>query len=101
MFTRKKTADEIKITLRIKLNHIWSISNKCDLCDADYVGFTRLHLNAWTNINIRRLANTYATYTTHRIKIYVTNTILKNSKCRGKLDCLIYEILFIKEKKLS
>ena len=57
--------------------------------------------NALMNINIRRLANTYAMYKIHGIKICVTNTILKNSKCLGKLDCLIYEMLFIKEKKLS
>ena len=31
-----------------RLNHLSSISNeydKCDLCDADYVAYTRLHLS--------------------------------------------------------
>ena len=40
-----------------------------------------------------------ATYTINRIKIYVTTLPCIQRKCRGKLDCLIDELLFIKEKE--
>ena len=51
--------------------------------------------SALTDINTRQLANTCATHTNKDVRDQFT--ILK--KCRGKLDCLIYEMLFIKEKK--
>ena len=46
----------------------------CDLCDADYVGYTS-----------RDLTSNF--------------TILK--KCQGKFDCLIFEMLWIRNKKPS
>ena len=72
---------------------------KCDLCDADYVGYTRRHLfqrivehkHSAIGKHLRDSHNQENKDLTEQF------TILK--KCRGKFECLIYEMLFIQEKK--
>ena len=53
---------------------------ECDLCDADYVGYTARHLH-------------------QRIKEHKHSVMqfFVLTKCRSKFDCLIFEMLFIKE----
>ena len=69
------------------------------MCDADYVGYTRRHLfqrieehkHSAIGKHLRDALN-------QRNKdLQKQFTILK--KCSGKLECLIYEMLFIKDKK--
>ena len=69
------------------------------MCDADYVGYTRRHLfqrieehkHSANGKHLREALN-------QRSKdLQEQFTILK--KCRGKFKCLIYEMLFIQEKK--
>ena len=96
MFTSKKSADEIKVTE--PTSHL--INEQCvvyeykyDLCDAGYVGYTCQHLNSiLMNLGILPLRDVNL-----RTKDLCDSfTMLK--KCHGKLDCLIYEMLFIKDK---
>ena len=70
---------------------------ECDLCDADYVGYTARHLHQRIN------EHKYSTIGKHLEQ----HGLLKNDladkqlsvlkKCRSKFDCLIFEMLFIKE----
>ena len=72
---------------------------KCDLCDTDYIGYTTRHLH-------QRIEEHRATAVGAHVKgchgisnpeLLKQFSVLK--KCQGKLDCLIREMLFIREKK--
>lgn len=68
-----------------------------DLCHADYVGYTRQQLfSASTEISINgehlRAIHNQMLKDSHDQFLF---TILQ--KCSGKLDCLIYKMLFTKE----
>ena len=72
---------------------------KCDLCDADYVGYTCRHLyqrieehkGSAIGKDVRDQHGRDPSDTSLRFKIL--------RKCQSKFDCLIYEMLFIKELK--
>ena len=78
-----------KLQMRLKLqrlSHPWSISNvlvvyecKCDLCDADYVGYTRRHL--FQRVDEHKHSGTHLrdVHSQTRIKIYVTNLPSRNA----------------------
>ena len=73
---------------------------KCDLCDAGYVGYTCRHLFQHINEHIKHSFISKHLRDLHNLRnkdLRDQFTILK--KCRRKLDCLIYEMLFIKNKK--
>ena len=90
VFTSRKLKDEIKI----KENKPPLVSQQCvvykfqcDLCDARYVGYTCQHLY-------------------QRIEEHKTSEIAKHIKGHGvsvksKLECLIYEMLYIRELRPS
>ena len=73
---------------------------QCDLCDAEYVGYTGRHLHQrfdehrFSAIG-KYLKNDHGIKTIGDLNSYFF--VLK--KCNGTLDCLIYEMLFIKKKK--
>ena len=75
----------------------------CDLCDADYVGYTARHLH-------QRIAeHKYSAIGKHLFEVHGDKILLNEDqfrvldlkKCRGKFDCLVYETLFIKELRPS
>ena len=73
----------------------------CDLCDADYVGYTTRHLH-------QRIAeHKNSAIGRHFLEAHSNNNLLKESqfrvlrKCQGKFDCLVFEMLFIKNLKLK
>ena len=73
----------------------------CDLCDADYVGYTARHLH-------QRIAkHKYSSIGKHLLEAHGDKNLLNEGqfrvlkKCRGKFDCLVYEMLFIQELKPS
>ena len=76
-------------------------SFQCDLCDANYVGFTARHLHQ--RISEHRYSaigkHLETQHDNKRAKIDHLFKVLK--KCRSKFDCLIYEMLFIKDIKPS
>ena len=76
-------------------------SFQCDLCDANYVGFTARHLHQ--RISEHRYSaigkDLETQHDNKRAKIDHLFKVLK--KCRSKFDCLIYETLFIKDIKPS
>ena len=73
---------------------------QCDLCDAEYVGYTSRHLHQRIDEH-RSSAIGKHLKNDHGIKtigdLNSNFSVLK--KYGGKLDCLIYEMLFIKKKK--
>ena len=104
VFTSKKIAEEIKIAEAKPplINQQCVVYEfRCDLCDADYVGYTRRHLFQ----RIEEHKHVHSAIGKHlrdahnqmNKDLQKQFTILK--KCRGKLECLIYEMLFIKDKK--
>jgi len=70
---------------------------QCGSCDANYVGYTARHLHQ------RIKEHRYSSIGKHRLKEHGLTTappsnsfsILK--KCTSKFDCLVYEMLYIKE----
>ena len=69
----------------------------CDLCDAAYVGYTARHqrIADYKNSAIGR----------HFLEAHGNNNLLKENqftvlrRCQGKVDCLVFEMLFIKNLK--
>ena len=70
-----------------------------DLCDADYVGYTARHLH-------QRIAeHKNLAIGKHLLEAHGSKNLLKESqfrvlrKCQGKFDCLVFEMLWIKNPK--
>ena len=69
----------------------------CDLCGADYVGYSARHLHQ------RIAGHKYSAIGKHLLDAHGDKNILNEGqsrvlkKCHGKFDCLVYEMLFIKE----
>ena len=72
---------------------------KCDLCDADYVGYTCRHLYQRIEEHKGSAIGKHVREQHGRdpSDISLRSKILP--KCQSKLDCLIYEMFFIKELK--
>ena len=102
VFTSKKIVDEIKVAEAKPplINQPCVVYEfKCDLCEADYVGYTRRHLFQRIEEHKHSAIGKHLrdAYNQRNKDLQEQFTILK--KCRGKLECLIYEMLFIKDKK--
>ena len=76
---------------------------KCDLCDAGYVGFTMRHLHQRCDEH-KRESSSIGKHLKNEHGI-IPNDISKNfnilKKCKNKFECLIYEMLFIREMSPS
>ena len=98
VFTSRKIADDIKVAeakppLINQQCVVYTI--KCDLCDADYVIYTRRHL--FQRIEAAIGKHLRDAHNQRNKDLQEQFTILQ--KCRGKFECLIYEMLFIQEVK--
>ncbi|XP_068689023.1 uncharacterized protein [Montipora foliosa] len=102
VFTSKKIADDIKVAEAkpplIKQQCV-VYKFKCDLCDADYVGYTCRHLFQRIEEHKHSAIGKHLrdAHNQKNKDLQEQFTILK--KCRGKFECLVYEILYIQEKK--
>ena len=72
-----------------------------DLCDADYVGYIARHLH-------QRIAeHKYSAIGKHLLEVHGDKNLLNEGqfrvlkKCHEKSDCLVYEMLVIKELRPS
>ena len=71
---------------------------KCDLCDADYIGYTRRHLFQCIDEHKHfAIGNNLCVTRNQRNKEKFTTL----KKCCGKFECIIYKMLFIQQKKLK
>ena len=74
---------------------------QCDLCDANYVGYTARHLHqrisehrySAIGKDLETQHGNNKTKTGHLFKVL--------RKCNSKFDCLVYEMLYIKDIKPS
>ena len=75
----------------------------CPLCDAEYIGYTERHLfqrieeHHRTSSSICKHLNGEHDIDSRSVNFNKSFTVLK--KCKGKIDCLIYEMLLIKKNK--
>ena len=71
----------------------------CDLCDTDYIGYTTRHLHHRTEEHRATAAGAHVKgcHGISNPELLKQFTVLK--KCQGKLDCLIREMLFIRERE--
>ena len=102
VFTSKKIADDIKVAeAKPPLINQQCVVYKfeCDLCDADYVGKTRRHLFQRIKEHKHSAIGKHLrdAHNQRNNDLREQFTILK--KCRGKFECLIYEMVFIQEMK--
>ena len=72
-----------------------------DLCEAGYVGYTRGHLHTRVEGHKRKASSVYKHY--HEQHGEVPKDLLRRfsilKKCRYKFDCLVNEMLFIRDLK--
>ena len=80
------------------VNNQWVVYKfECNLCDADYVGYTTTHLHQ------RIHEHKYSAIERHLEEHGISKSDLKDNrfsvlkKCRSKFDCLIFEMPSIKE----
>ena len=102
VFTSKKIADDIKVVEAKPplINQQCVVYKfKCDLCDAEYVGYTCRHLFQRIEEHKHSAIGKHLrdAHNQKNKDLQEQFTILK--KCRGKFECLVYEMLFIQEKK--
>ena len=99
--TSKKIADHLRATEeKTPLINQQSVVYEfiCDLCDTNYIGYTCRHLHQRVeehkhSVIGKHFRDAHDLTPTNLIKNF---KVLK--KCRSKLDCLIYEMLWIKNK---
>ena len=105
---RDFTSRKLSPALSVKENKLQIVNTQCvvylfqcDLCDANYVGYTARHLHQ------RISEHRYSAIGKHletqpgnnRTKTGPLFKVLR--KCNSKLDCLVLEILYIKDIKPS
>ena len=101
VFTSKKIADHLRVTEeKPPLINQQSVVYEfiCDLCDTNYIGYTCRHLHQRVeehkhSVIGKHFRDAHGLTPTNLIKNF---KVLK--KCRSKLDCLMYEMLWIKNK---
>ena len=74
---------------------------KCDLCDADYVGYTCRHLHHCTDEHKSSVVGEHMVEQHGENAKNIEKSFKVLRKCRGKYECLLYEMLFMKELKPS
>ncbi|XP_068757518.1 uncharacterized protein [Montipora capricornis] len=102
VFTSRKIEEKLKIQEEkpALINHQCVVYIfKCDSCDADYIGYTTRHLHQRieehkASVIGKHLKEAHGVAFTNLAEMF---SVLK--KCRGKMDCLIHEMLFIRKRK--
>ena len=90
---------EVKPPLVNKQNVVYKF--ECDLCDVDYIGYTSRHLH-------QRIDKHYDTAIGRHVKEKhgedaerIVNCFSVLRKCQGNYDCLLCEMLHVKQHKPS
>ena len=102
VFTSKKVADHLKVTeVKPPLINQQSVVYEftCDLCDTNYIGYTCRHLHQRVEEHKHSVIGKHF----RDVHDLTPDNLIKNfkviKKCCGKLECLIYEMLWIKNKR--
>ena len=102
MFTSAKIEKDLKhreVKPSVVNNQCVVYHFKCDLCDTDYIGYTTWHLHK----RIEELKSQASAVGQHIGLHNIRNSQLADcfqvlKRCKSKFDCLIYEMLFIRDK---
>ena len=71
----------------------------CDLCDADYVGYTARHLFQRVTEHKNSAIGHHFHEAHGRRDLFNASHFKILRKCQGKFDCLVFELLYIKKFK--
>ena len=100
MFTSRKIKDELKakepkppIVNQQNVVYLY----KCDLCDADYVGFTSRHLHQRVEEHKRSVIGNHVREQHGKGPSEITKNFMVLRKCSNKFDCLLFEMFFIRD----
>ena len=103
-FTSRKIGQDLKVReIKPQIVNQQSVVYRfqCDLCDAGYVGYTRRHLHTRVEGHRQKASSICKHY--HEQHGKVPKDLLKRfsilKKCRTKFDCLVHEMLFIRDLK--
>ena len=102
VYTSAKIGDKLKLQEKkpaLVNNQCVVYSFKCDQCDADYISYTTRHLHQRieehkTSVIGKHIKDVHCVASPDLTKMF---SVLK--KCQGKLDCLVNEMLLIRERK--
>ena len=74
---------------------------QCDLCDAGYLGYTRRHLHERVERHKHQLSAISKHYNSIHGKVLedLLRSFVVLRKCRNTFDCLVHEMLFIRQLK--
>ena len=102
VFTSPKIGEQLRIPERkapVVSRQCAVYQFKCDLCDTDYIGHTtrRLHQRTEEHRATAVGAHVKGCHGISNPELLKQFSVVK--KCQGKLDCLIREMLFIRERK--
>ena len=102
MFTSKKIADHLRVTgVKPSLIKQQSVLYEfiSDSCDTNYIGYTCRHLHQRVEEHKHSVIGKHLRH----VHGLTPDNLIENfevlKKCRGKLECLIYEMLWIKSKR--
>ena len=104
IFTSRKIRDDVKLQEEKPplVNHQCVVYKfKCDLCDADYVGYTCRHLHQRIDEHKGSVVGIHMRDQHGESTSRIENCFSILRKCRGKYECLLYEMLYIRELKPS
>ncbi len=102
VFTSKKISEDLKFRetkpCLIKQQSVL-YEFKCNSCDANYIGYTSRHFHLCIEEHRYSVIGKHLQeqHDQKPIDFHSQFAILK--KCRGKFECLIYEMLLIRKKK--
>ena len=78
---------------------VYKFKCTCDLCDADYVGYTCRHLHERIDEHNNSVVGKHARECDREEPARIEHCFSILKKCQSKFDCLLYEMLFIRELK--
>jgi hypothetical protein len=104
VYTSKKIGNDLAVSeakppLVNKQNVVYKF--QCDLCDADYIGYTSRHLHQRIDEHRHSAIGKHVKGVHNEDAERIVNCFSVLRKCQGKYDCLLYEMLYIKEHKPS
>ena len=102
VFTSRKIKDELKAKepkppIVNQQNVVYSF--QCDLCDADYVGFTSRHLYQPVEQHKRSVIGNHVREQHGIEPCEIAKNFRVPRKCSNKFECLIFEMFFIRDVK--
>lgn len=102
VYTSRKISDEIKVREQkppLVNQQCVVYQYKCDLCDTDYVGYSCRHLHQRIEEHKKSAIGQHVKEEHGKEPQDIGKNFKILKKCQSKLDCLIFEMLFIKRLK--